>query len=277
MADPGGATGGHGPPPQTVGKKFFLHYLKKLFKKFSFTLLFKLLKLPPSNSNPRNLIDYPPPLKIVPENSLNHPPRIHGTSSTNPPSKSGRKTLSTTPPLEFTEPHRLPPSKSGRKTPSTTPPRIHGRNGNSPPPPNSIPRSATAPPSLTPLTTPAFKTTSTSFIHGHLHGSFQSPTQNATYSKLANASNRSTITRSIYHKFHSLHSNPYLTSALPSIIPYLSIIISKALSSVPTNALISYTDVSSPKIQPHFSVHTKFMSALYSNTLPLHGLPTRLA
>ena len=28
----------------------------------------------------------------------------------------------TTPPLEFTELHRLPPSKSGRKTPSTTPP-----------------------------------------------------------------------------------------------------------------------------------------------------------
>ena len=61
-----------------------------------------------------------------------------------PPSKSGRKTPSTTPPrmenplnyqlppLEFTEPHRLPPSKLGRKTPSTTPPRIH------------IPRSATA-------------------------------------------------------------------------------------------------------------------------------------
>ena len=133
------------------------------------------------------------------------------------------------------------------------------------------------PPSLTPLTIPAFKTTSTSFIHGHLHGSFQSPTQNATYSKLANASNRSTITRSIYHLFHSLHSNPQLTSVLLSISPYLSIIISKALLSVRTNALISSTDVSSPKMQPHFSAHTKFMSAPYSNTLPLHGLPTRLA
>ena len=120
------------------------------------------------------------------------------------------------------------------------------------------------PPSLTPLTTPTFKTTSTSFIHGHLHGSFQSPTQNATYSKLANASNRSTITRSIYHKFHSLHSNPHLTLASPSISLYLSIIISKLSSSVRTNALISYTDVSSPKIQPHFSAHTKFM--YYSNS-----------
>ena len=107
------------------------------------------------------------------------------------------------------------------------------------------------PPSPTPLTTPTFKTTSTSFIHGHLHGSFQTPIQNATYSKLANASNRSTITRSIYHKFHSLHSNPHPTLASPSITPYLSIIISKASSSVPTNALILYTDVSSPKIQPH--------------------------
>ena len=49
-------------------------------------------------------------------------PRIHGTSSTTPPSKSGGKTPATTPRLEFTEPHRLPPpSKSGRKTPPITP------------------------------------------------------------------------------------------------------------------------------------------------------------
>ena len=118
---------------------------------------------------------------------------------------------------------------------------------------------------------------SDSFIHGHLHGSFQSPTLNATYLKSANASNSSTITRSIYHLFHSIHSNPHLTSVLPSITPYLSIIISKALFSVRTNTLISYTDVSSPKIQPHFFVHTKFMFAPCSNTLPQHGLPMRLA
>ena len=133
------------------------------------------------------------------------------------------------------------------------------------------------PPSPTLLTIPAFKTTSTLFIHGHLHGSFQSPTPNATSSKLANASNRSTITRSIYHLFHSFHFNPHLTSVLPSITPYLSIIISNALFSVRTNALISYTDVSSTKMQPHFFVHTKFMFAPCSNTLPLHGLPMRLA
>ena len=133
------------------------------------------------------------------------------------------------------------------------------------------------PPSPTHLTIPAFKTTSTLFIHGHLHGSFQFPTPNAAYSKSANASNRSTITRSIYHLLHSFHSNPHLTSVLPSITPYLSIIISKALFSVRTNALISYTDVSSPKMQPHFSVHTKFMFAPCSNTLPLHGLLTKLA
>ena len=133
------------------------------------------------------------------------------------------------------------------------------------------------PPSPTLLTIPAFKTNSTLFIHGHMHGSFQYPTPNATYSKLANASNRSTITHSIYHLFHSFHSNPHLASILPSIIPYLSIIISKTLFSVPTNALISYTDVSSPKMQPHYFLNTKLMFAPCSNTLPLHGLLTRLA
>ena len=51
-----------------------------------------------------------PPLEIGPENSFNYPP----SNSQNfidypPPSKSGRKTPSTTPPLEFTELHRLPP------------------------------------------------------------------------------------------------------------------------------------------------------------------------
>ena len=101
--------------------------------------------------------------------------------------------------------------------------------------------------------------------------------KNATYLKSANASNCSTITRSIYHLFHSIHSNPHLTSVLPSITLYLSIIIPKALFSVRTNTLISYSDVSSPKMQPHFFVHTKFMFASCSNTLPLHGLPMRLA
>ena len=88
----------------------------------------KLLQtLPPSNS--RDFIDYPPPLEIGPE-----------TPSTS------------TTPLEFTGLHRLPhPSKSGRKTPSTTnspptpleigpensfnyPPRIHGTSSTTPPP-----------------------------------------------------------------------------------------------------------------------------------------------
>ena len=129
------------------------------------------------------------------------------------------------------------------------------------------------PPSPTLLTIPAFKTTSTLFIHGHLPISHS----NATYSKLANASNRSTITRFIYHKFHSLYSNRHLTSILPSITPYLSIIISKALFSMRTSDLISYTDVSSPKMQPHFFVHyTKFTFASCSNTLLLHDLLTRL-
>ena len=67
-------------------------------------------------------------------------PQIHGTSSTTPPSKYGRKTPPTTPPpLEFTEPHRLPPpppSKYGRKTPPTTPPRIHGTSSTTPSPRN---------------------------------------------------------------------------------------------------------------------------------------------
>ena len=61
-----------------------------------------------------------------------------------PRSKSGRKTLSTTPPLEFTKPHRLPPFEIGPENSINYPPRIHGRNGNSPPL-NSIPRSATGP------------------------------------------------------------------------------------------------------------------------------------
>ena len=37
------------------------------------------------------------------------------------PGNRAGKTPSTTPPLEFTETHRLPPLESGRKTPSTTP------------------------------------------------------------------------------------------------------------------------------------------------------------
>ena len=65
--------------------------------------------------------DRPPPQKKVfvlkklgSENYLNYPPRIriHGTSSTTP-LEIGRKTPSTTPLLEFTEPHRLPPLEIG--------------------------------------------------------------------------------------------------------------------------------------------------------------------
>ena len=141
VADPGGPQGAMAPPNGLKKKIFFTLPKKKFFFKFFL----------------HNFLNY-----------WNYPPRIriHGTSSTTPPRIRAGK-LHQLPPLESTEPHRLPPSNSGRKTPSTTPPRIHGtssttplriragklldqlppprihgRNGNSPPPPNSIPRSA---------------------------------------------------------------------------------------------------------------------------------------
>ena len=63
----------------------------------------KLHQLPPSNS--RNLIDYPPSKSG------------RKTPSTTPRSKSGRKTPSTTPPSNSRNLIDYPPSKSGRKTP----------------------------------------------------------------------------------------------------------------------------------------------------------------
>ena len=72
----------------------------------------KSLELPPP-SNSRNFIDYPP-------------------------SKSARKIAPTTPPVEFTELHRLPPpSKSARKIAPTTPPPSNSRNFIDYPPPPS--------------------------------------------------------------------------------------------------------------------------------------------
>ena len=64
------------------------------------------------------------------------PLRIHGTSSTYPPSKLGRKTPSTTPRsnsrnlIDYPPPLEIGPENYSINYP---PPRIHGRNGNSPP------------------------------------------------------------------------------------------------------------------------------------------------
>ena len=106
MADLGG--GHRGPwPPKRFKKKIFLHHLKKsLKKKFCYvTLVFKELRL----------LDYTPALEIW---------------------KSGRKTLSTTP----------PPSNS--RNPSTTPPPRNraGKLRQLPPPSNSRNPSTTPPP-----------------------------------------------------------------------------------------------------------------------------------
>ena len=110
------------PPPKRFLKKNFLHHLKIFLKKFIFTLLFKLLKLPPlSNSNPRNLIDYPPSKSCRKTRSTTPPPRrIHGTSSTTPLEIGPENCINYPPPLEFTAGTEIRP-----------------------PPPNSIPRSAT--------------------------------------------------------------------------------------------------------------------------------------
>ena len=111
----------------------------------------KLSQLPPSNS--RNLIDYPSSKSGRKTLSTTPPARIHGTSSTTPPPRNRVGKLSQLPPLSNSRNLiDYPPSKSGRKTLSTTPPRIHGTSSTTPPrnrvgteivPPNSIPRSAT--------------------------------------------------------------------------------------------------------------------------------------
>ena len=79
----------------------------------------KKIKLAPPKSNQIKLA---PPQKIL------------------APSKSGRKTLSTTPPpVEFTKPHRLPPLEIGSENPLNYPPaRIHETSSTTPPPRNRV-------------------------------------------------------------------------------------------------------------------------------------------
>ena len=99
----------------------------------------KLLQLPPPlefrfnypPSNSENFIDYPPS-KSGRKTPSTTPPRIQRISSTTPPPleigpENSKLLQLPPPPLEFRELHRLPPSKSGRKTPSSTPLEfIHG-------------------------------------------------------------------------------------------------------------------------------------------------------
>ena len=109
--------------------------------------LMELHRLPPPRNRNGKLANYPPP-------------RIDGTSSTTPPSKSERKARQLPPPLELMELHRLtPPLEIGTETsPTTPPPRIDGtstttpprnRNGNlaNYPPPRIDGTSSTTPPS----------------------------------------------------------------------------------------------------------------------------------
>ena len=104
----------------------------------------KKLKIGPENSNNypplefTNLIDYPPSKSGRKTPSTTPPSNSRTSSTTPPPSKSGRKTPSTTPPPSNsrTSSTTPPPSKSGRKTPSTTPPRIHEPHRLPPPPRN---------------------------------------------------------------------------------------------------------------------------------------------
>ena len=102
-----------------------------------------------------NSLNYPPPRNRVGKLSQLPPLRIHGISSTTPRSKSGRKTLSTTPPPPGI--HGISSTTSPRnrvgKLSQLPPHRIHGTSSTTPPrnreserklsPPNSIPRSAT--------------------------------------------------------------------------------------------------------------------------------------
>ena len=89
----------------------------------------KLLQLPPSNS--RDFIDYPPRNRAG--KLLQLPPSNSRDFIDYPPSKSGRKTPSKLPPLEFTGLHRLPPLEIGPENSSTTPPRILELTGVHPP------------------------------------------------------------------------------------------------------------------------------------------------
>ena len=100
---------------------------------------------PPLEIGPENSFNYPPPLEftelhrlpppleIGPENSFNYPPppRIHSNSRNfidYPPSKSGRKTPSTTPPprIHGTSSITPPPRNRAGKLLQLPPPRIHG-------------------------------------------------------------------------------------------------------------------------------------------------------
>ena len=83
-------------------------------KIFFYTLLFKLLWPENSLNYPLRIhgtsSTYPPPLEIGPENSINYPPSNSRNLIDYPPSKSGRKTPSTTP-LEFTAGTEIRPPK----------------------------------------------------------------------------------------------------------------------------------------------------------------------
>ena len=114
--------------------------------------------------------------------------------------------------------------------------------------------SKSTPPSPTLLTIPAFKTTSTLW-HGHLQISHSKCNVFEIGKRFQPLNN---------HTFH-ISSIPLIslqsTSDLDIIIDktitlYLSIIIYKSLFSEWANALISYTDISSPKMQTHFFVQS---------------------
>ena len=112
VADPGGAGGGHGIGIRIQGTSSTTP-LESGPETPSTT--------PPSNS--RNVIDYPPPLEIGPENSINYPPPSNSRNVIDyPPLEIGpENSINYPPPSNSRNVIDYPPrNRAGRKTPSTT-------------------------------------------------------------------------------------------------------------------------------------------------------------